>query len=275
MKVHFAARHWSEGEFGIVNACLDSGPRLWGFPEMAHYCSETSGGRHLRFVPVVIAISACLAGCNATKPPLIGAASSAPAPQLGQAGYSQELSDYILRPADVISLTVFREPALSLANVAVAADGGLSVPLVGSVRAEGLTPAQLGEEIRRRLGGGYLRNPQVSINVVEYASHQVTVEGAVEKPGVYKFAPGSRLSSAIALASGPKRVARKSQVAVFRQVAGGIEIAKFDYGEMQRGAMLDPVLRPGDRVVVGTSGLAQFWQDLLQALPAFGLFTRL
>ncbi len=243
---------------------------------MAHYCSETSGGRHLRFVPAVIAISAFVAGCNTTKPPLIGAAASAPAAHLGQAGYSQELSDYALRPADVISLTVFREPALSLANVAVAADGALSVPLVGSVRAEGLTPAQLGEEIRRRLGSGYLRNPQVSINVVEYASHQVTVEGAVEKPGVYKFAPGSRLSGAIALASGPKRVARKSQIAVFRQVpVGGIEVAKFDYGEMQRGAMLDPVLRPGDRVVVGTSGLTQFWQDLLQALPAFGLFTRL
>jgi polysaccharide export outer membrane protein len=39
--------------------------------------------------------------------------------------------------------------------------------------------------------------------------------------------------------------------------------------------MIDPVLEPSDRVVVGVSGSSQAWQDLLQALPAFALFTRL
>ena len=50
-------------------------------------------------------------------------------------------------------------------------------------------------------------------------------------------------------------------------------VAKFDYRAVSQGTMIDPVLEPGDRVVVGTSGLSQFWQDLLRALPAFGLFT--
>jgi hypothetical protein len=49
-------------------------------------------------------------------------------------------------------------------------------------------------------------------------------------------------------------------------------IAKFDYGQVRQGTMLDPVLQPGDRVVMGTDGLSVFWEDLLKALPAFGVF---
>jgi polysaccharide export outer membrane protein len=100
----------------------------------------------------------------------------------------------------------------------------------------------------------------------------VTVEGAVEKPGVYSFQPGARLSSAIALASGPRRTAKSDQVAVFRESPQGVMIAKFDYAAVRQGTMLDPVLQPGDRVVIGTDGLSVFWEDLLKALPAFGVF---
>mgnify|MGYP007056299579 FL=1 len=51
-------------------------------------------------------------------------------------------------------------------------------------------------------------------------------------------------------------------------------VAKFDYAQVRAGTMIDPVLAPGDRVVVGTSGLSQLWQDFLKAVPAFALFTR-
>ena len=102
--------------------------------------------------------------------------------------------------------------------------------------------------------------------------HLVTVEGAVDKPGVYSFQPGARLSTAVAMASGPKRTAKVSQVAVFRESPQGVMVAKFDYAQVSRGAMLDPVLEPGDRVVMGTDGLSVFWEDLLKALPVFGVF---
>ncbi len=49
-------------------------------------------------------------------------------------------------------------------------------------------------------------------------------------------------------------------------------VAKFDYRQISQGTMMDPVLQPNDRVVVGTDGLSVFWQDLLKALPAFGIF---
>ena len=112
----------------------------------------------------------------------------------------------------------------------------------------------------------------VSVNIATYASHLVTVEGAVENPGVYSFQPGARLSSAIALAAGPTRTANTEQVAVFREGPDGIMVAKFDYQQMSQGTMLDPVLEPGDRVVMGTDGLSVFWQDFLRSVPVFGIF---
>jgi polysaccharide export outer membrane protein len=223
-----------------------------------------------------VAMAAMLAGCNATPPPVLGPVQAAPVASEGQAGYSQEQDiRYVLKPNDVVSVSVFREPALSLENVPIGADGLISLPVAGTIDTRDLTAPALAEAIAGQLARGYLRNPQVTVNVIQYASHRVTVEGAVEKPGVYEFKPGERLSSAIALASGPKREAKKKQIAVFRRTDTGLSVAKFDYAAIQQGTMIDPVLKPGDRVVVGTDGLQQFWQDFLKTLPAFAFFTNI
>ena len=215
-----------------------------------------------------------LAGCASTPPVQAGHAVAEPMEELGQSGYMPDMAvDYALRPADVLSVTVFREPDLSLAQTPIAADGNLSLPLLGSMRVAGMTPQALENQIERLLGERYLRDPQVTVNVVSYGSHRVTVEGQVEEPGVYEFQPGTRLSGAIALAQGPNRTARLDDIAVFRPSADGMTVAKFDYRSMQAGTMLDPVLVPGDRVVVGTDGLSRLWQDVLRAIPVFALFS--
>lgn len=221
----------------------------------------------------MLAGALALAGCASTPEPMIGRAASEPVAELGQANYSVKRSTtYAIRPSDQISVVVFREPDLSNQAVRVGVEGNISLPMIGSIPAAGMTAKQLEQDVTRRLAAAGVRNPMVSVNVSEYASHQVTVEGAVDSPGVYDFQPGARLSSAIAMAKGPTRVAKSSQVAVFRETADGIMVAKFDYGQIQGGTMLDPVLEPGDRVVMGRSGLSQFWQDLLATIPAFGVF---
>lgn len=193
--------------------------------------------------------------------------------ELGQAGYTwARPTTYLLRPSDQITINVFREPDLSLEKVRIGVEGNVSLPMIGSVPAAGMTAKQFEQDVTRRLAALGLKSPMVSVNIADYASHLVTVEGAVEKPGVYTFQPGARLSSAVALASGPKRVAKTDQVAVFRESPEGIMVAKFDYAQISQGTMLDPVLEPGDRVVMGTDGLSVFWEDLLKALPAFGVF---
>lgn len=214
-----------------------------------------------------------LSGCSSTPEPVIGAAVTQPRSDLGQDGYSYSRPDvYLLRPTDKISVSVYREPDLSVDTLRIGVEGNVSLPMLGSIPAAGLTAKQFEQDLTRRFAALGLKSPLVSVNITDFASHLVTVEGSVEKPGVYSFQPGARLSSAIALASGPKRTAKTEQVAVFRESPDGIMIAKFDYGAVSRGTMLDPVLQPGDRVVIGTDGLTVFWEDLLKALPAFGVF---
>lgn len=222
---------------------------------------------------ICIATAASLAGCASTPEPIIGRAASQPAMELGQSNYTTKRSmAYALRPADQIAVVVFREPELSLPTVRVGVEGNISLPMIGSIPAAGMSAKQLEQDVTRRLAAAGVKNPMVSVNIAEYASHLVTVEGAVKSPGVYPFQPGARLSTAIALASGPDRVAKESQLAVFRETPEGIMVAKFDYAKVRQGTMLDPVLEPGDRVVVGTDGLSQFWEDALKAIPAIGVF---
>lgn len=224
---------------------------------------------------LLAASAAFLSGCASSSPTRIGLVDSAPVSAYGQTDDSAvEKANYLLRPSDVVTITVFREPDLSVENTPVGADGMLSLPLIGSIKVDGLTARQLEQDIRNRLKPS-LVNPVVSVNIMQFGSHVVTVEGAVEKPGMYAFKPGTRLSGAISLAAGPNRVAKLTEIAVFRQTASGMAVAKFDYAAVRAGTMMDPVLEPSDRVVMGTSGLSIFWQDLLKTLPAFALFTNL
>lgn len=227
----------------------------------------------MRKASAIAVATVLLSGCASTPEPIIGASVTQPRAELGQAGYSfQRSSTYQLRPADQISVTVFREPDFSLERVQIGVEGNVSLPMLGSIPAAGMTAKQFEQDVTRRLAAAGLKSPMVSVNIAEYASHLVTVEGAVDTPGVYTFQPGARLSSAIAMAKGPARTAKTEQVAVFRESPEGIMIAKFDYQQVSQGTMLDPVLQPGDRVVMGTDGLSVFWEDLLKALPVFGVF---
>ncbi len=216
-----------------------------------------------------------IAGCSTGPATRVGMAANAPVAELGQTSFSADEAEvYTLRPSDVVSVTVFREPDLSVQNIPVGADGMLSLPLVGPIKVEGLTTGDLERTVAERLAKSQLIDPRVSVNVMQFGSHLVTVEGSVEKPGMFQFKPGTRLTGAIALAEGLKREGKLSDVAIFRQTKDGIAVAKFDYGAVRAGTMMDPVLLPSDRVIVGTSGLSLFWQDLIKALPAFALFTR-
>lgn len=227
----------------------------------------------MRKTVILLGAMAALAGCASTPDPIIGASVVQPRSDLGQDDYTyQRPTTYNLRPADRISISVLREPEFTSESLRIGVEGNVSLPMLGSIPAAGMTAKQFEQDVSRRLAAAGLKSPMVSVNIIEYASHLVTVEGGVENPGVYAFQPGARLSSAIALAKGPKRVAKIDQVAVFRESPQGIMVAKFDYGMIKEGTMLDPVLHPGDRVVIGTDGRSVFWEDLLKALPAFGVF---
>lgn len=218
---------------------------------------------------------ASLGGCVSSKPVVVDTA----APQAGPAAvtpgatFAGEPVATPLRPRDRLSVRVLREPDLSLEEVRVGEDGYFDMPQIGRIKAEGRAPAEISDEIRQRLAAEYLVNPRVAVNVVDYASHTVAVEGAVVQPGIYQFQPNTTLVGAVALAHGPSRIARLKQVAIFRQEAGQRSVAVFDLREVRAGRMIDPEIHPGDRVLVGYDGMQQTWLDILAAAPLLAVFT--
>ena len=225
---------------------------------------------------LAVVFAAVIGGCGGSRPPSL-ATGMPPAPPLaGGEGdaFAAPGAGEILRPKDRLNLVVHREPQLSLENVRIDEDGGFAAPFVGRIRAAGRSTAEVAEDIRARLARDYLVNPQVTVNLAEPASHLVTVEGAVAQPGLYTFPPGTTLLGGIALARGPLRVARRDQVAIFRSDAGHRAVAVFDLDKVRSGEMLDPRLEPGDRIVIGFSGLGQAWLDFLSSASLLALFTR-
>lgn len=108
-------------------------------------------------------------------------------------------SDYVVGPQDIINITVYGEPTLS-GRIRVDYDGTFSFQYLGRVQAEGLTTAQIEVNLRKALQDGYLRNPQVSIEVVEYRSQSVYVQGEVRAPNKYAVQGNSTLMDILTLA---------------------------------------------------------------------------
>ncbi len=139
-------------------------------------------------IPTLLAMT--VAGCASSPAPEAGLAASQVDASLGQANYTvARPSTYLLRSSDLISVAVFREPDLSLPTVRIGVEGNVSVPMLGSIPAAGMTAKQLEQDVTRRFAAVGLKDPMVSVNIAEYASHLVTVEGAVERPGCTLSSP--------------------------------------------------------------------------------------
>ena len=180
--------------------------------------------------------------------------------------------DYRIGEADLLKVTVFRVPELSFDQIRVDSSGNIRMPLIGSVQAAGLTPAELSTALADQLGERYLRDPQVTVTVTEAASQKITVDGAVTQPGVYEMRGRTTLLQAVAMASGPSRSADISSVAVFRTVDGQRMVAIFDLGAIRNGAAEDPVVLGEDVIVVDTSRLSVAVQQAISVVPAFAVF---
>lgn len=213
--------------------------------------------------------------------PLTVNACASPKPTLpaGDAAYRvipaptvAEATDYRIGALDELSITVFREPELSLEKLRVDAAGNLPFPLIGSVRAAGRTAEQLSAEIASRLDARFVRDPQVTVAVLSSQSQRVTVEGSVRAPGVYEIGSNATLLEALARAQSPTDLARLNQVVVFRTVEGQRMGAVFDLRRIRVGLDADPRIIGGDTVVVGFDQVKGTFRDFLSASPLLAVF---
>lgn len=164
--------------------------------------------------PIVTGLASCisillLAGCVSSTP---------------DAAVLEEVNrplskDFLLGPEDVVEVTVWRNQDLSRI-VIVRPDGMISLPLIGDVQASGLTAAQVGEKISKRLTE-YKENPSVSVSVKEINSYYIYVVGEVTRPGKYPLKSYATVLQGISLAGGFTQYASKNRMAVMRSVRSG------------------------------------------------------
>ena len=173
---------------------------------------------------------------------------------------------YKIGPHDVLEITVYKVAELSR-TVQVGDTGTINLPLLHDVVASGRTPQELERDLTAKLGANYLQSPQVSVNVREFNSQRVTVEGAVRTPGVYPIKGRTTLLQMMALAGGMDANIASSEVAVFRTRDGKRYAAKFDISEIRTGNAEDPTLVAGDIVVVNTSELKNGFNNFVKTLP--------
>lgn len=179
--------------------------------------------------------------------------------------------DYKIAPLDTLAIDVFKAADLSK-EYQVDLTGSIFVPLIGEIRAAGLTPRQLQATLVERLGRDLYESPQVSVGVKSSAARNVTIDGAVNGPGIYAVNGNLTLLQAIAMAKGPAETANPRRIAVFRQIQGQRMAAAFDLTTIRRGQAVDPPIYPGDIIVVDGSAIRAAQREILQALPILGFF---
>lgn len=151
---------------------------------------------------------------------------------------------------DSVEIRVFREDELTTRGQ-LSADGSISIPLIGSVRIQGLTTDQAATLIEGRLKDGYLVRPEVSVSIEARIRRTVTVLGQAQRPGVYDIPVHRELTlvEAIGLAGGTTRIANDRKVTVKR----GGKVFSVNLRDITRGGKSDISLRDGDTVTIPES----------------------
>lgn len=168
-------------------------------------------------------------------------------------------ADYIVGPQDVLTVTVWNQPDVS-GKFTVESDGTFTFPLIGRIRAGGLSLRQLEADLRKRLADGYFKNPQVSVSVEQYRSQRVFVVGEVKSPGTYPLTGDMTLIEVLARAGSTTLYAGGEAVIVRGRGGAGpvlpgqpdaADVTKVDIKELQNGVLSQNVtLKDGDTVFV-------------------------
>jgi polysaccharide export outer membrane protein len=180
-----------------------------------------------RLLPVIHALLmvALVGGCSGYKP--------------APAAFNEAINHpYRLGAGDKVRVTVFEQESLTN-TYAVDQSGYIAFPLIGSVPARGYTMQQLEGEIAGQLRGGYLRDPDVSVEMDRY--RPIFVMGEVGAAGQYSYVPGMTVQKAIAAAGGFSP----------RAYQGNVDVTRDINGKVLTGRVLtsDPLL-PGDTIYV-------------------------
>lgn len=173
------------------------------------------------------------------------------APAAGPPAAQKSDDSYVIGPADVLGINVWKETEISR-SIPVRSDGRISLPLIGEIQAAGRTPHQLQEEITKKLTS-FISEPDVTVIVLEIHSQKFNVLGQVARPGTFLLTDSATVLDAIALAGGFRDFAKQKAIYILRQNADGTQSRlPFNYKDVVKGRNIEQniKLRPRDTVVI-------------------------
>ncbi|OZB18797.1 MAG: polysaccharide biosynthesis protein [Hyphomonas sp. 34-62-18] len=179
-----------------------------------------------------LAFGLMVAACGTTTP-------TAGARDAGITTQSQIATVYALGSSDQLRVTVFGHPTLS-GEFEVDGTGAISMPLIGQVAALGLSTVDLENSIATKLADGYVLDPRVSVEVINYRPYYIL--GEVGRPGEYPYTSGLTVQNAVAAAGGFSYRANKRVVFIK---------GKDDSEEVPYDLTASTVVKPGDTIRIG------------------------
>lgn len=172
---------------------------------------------------------------------------------VGAAAQANPQSEYVLGPGDVIRVSVYQSPDLTL-QARISEAGAISYPLLGTVKLGGLSISDAERKIATGLKeGNFLKQPQVSILVEEVKGNRVSVLGLVNRPGRYPLElANTKLSEVLAQAGGAVAGSGSDIVVITGMRSGKPFRKEVDVPLIfaANNAIEDPVLQNGDTVYV-------------------------
>lgn len=159
-------------------------------------------------------------------------------------------ADYRIGPNDLLEIDVYGVTELKR-TVRVNSTGLVSLPLIGAIKVAGLTAQEAEAAIAARYGEKFLQDPQISVFIKEFTTQRVTIEGAVQRPGIYPLTGQITLLRAMALAGGRGDLANLENVMIYRTGPDGkLDSQTFDLDRVRSGEIPDPLVLPEDVIVV-------------------------
>lgn len=162
---------------------------------------------------------------------------------------SQAGPEYRMGPEDQIRVSVWENRDLTL-DLVVRPDGKISMPLIQDVVAEGQTAAELANTIHQRLLT-FIKEPQVSVILLQVNAPKYFVIGNVTRPGTYPLRSETSILQALSLAGGFTQFASPRSIKLIRNAGGKQEVRKVNYNNMiDEGGEGNYLLKSGDTIVV-------------------------
>jgi polysaccharide export outer membrane protein len=230
-----------------------------------HYAGAMTSWKAAAFAVFSCALASCTSGPVGEDPSIeVASLQTLPPPAAGD--YAMPPSVSLIRPLDKLKIEVFGVEELKR-ETAVDSDGTLDFPLIGSVQANGLTAGELATSIEDGLRGPYVRDPHVTVAVIDTPGQLITIGGEVKEPGRYPAVGSMTLLDAVATGGGANPTAKLSEVIVQRTVDGQRYIGIYNMKAIARGNYADPQIYPGDVIMVGDSPVRRALGYLVAASP--------